>query len=208
MAIKNKDGSTYKINGPNPLMREQDIWENFNIHNMQFSEDVIQNTNKQTSPKKSKITLGKTITEKEADSKKEVVSIQSKPTPVEQPKEEPKTEINDVEKPTSINEKLANYKKTVMHCMQANAQEKFDDLYNERTVKVSYVGKFNFEAIIIQEDDMQLVFWTHLDKITKHSIVYPMNREKRWWKVTGTKNAPEGFFINCMPSQYHPNFDE
>lgn len=215
MVIKNKDGSTYRLNGPNPLMTEQDLWAGFSIHNMDFKEDTITNNNKETPRNKNKINIGKTLVENHTEQKREVISIQTQPEVVESKdteinhttEPEPSAQESEtIEKPKSVNQKLLEYKRTVMHCLQADAQEKFDDLYGERSIKVKYTNKFNFESIMILEDDMQLVFWTHLEKVTKHSIVYPMNREKRWWKVTSVKTAPEGYFINCMPSQYHPNF--
>lgn len=210
MAIKNKDGSIYRLNGPNPLMREQDLWEGFSIHNMDFKEDIITNSIKESNKNKTKINLGKTVVEKSSEQKREVVSVQSQPVVDQTEKQQAPATTNsdDIEKPKNINAKLLDYKRTVMHCLQADAQEKFDDLYGERSIKIKYIGKFNFESILILEDDMQMVFWTHLEKVTKHSVVYPMNREKRWWKVTGVKPAPEGWFINCMPSQYHPDFAE
>ena len=40
MVIKNKDGSEYKLRGPNPIMKNQNLWDNFQIHNMNFDEVI------------------------------------------------------------------------------------------------------------------------------------------------------------------------
>jgi hypothetical protein len=96
--------------------------------------------------------------------------------------------------------------KTILNCLPATVSEKLDDLYGDKSVKVTYGAKFTFEAVILDESDMNLVFWTHLDKINKFTILYPKNKEKRWWQVESTKKAPEGNFIKCFPSYSHPNF--
>lgn len=220
MVIKNKDGTVYKLKHPNPIMIEQDIWSNFEIHNMSFNEETVINPNKDAIKVKKKISIGKEVVDtKENQEKREVVSVNTvvieekpaiqPPLPITQPEVVAPQEINDptIERPPTINEKLLSYKRTIVNCLQADVKEHIDDLYGERSVKVNYKSKFTFEAIFIDEDDLNLVFWTHLEKVTKHSIIYPRNKEKRWWKVTSVKKAPEGYFINCMPSQYHPNFD-
>lgn len=217
MVIKNKDGTVYKLKHPNPIMLEQDLWSGFEIHNMNFTEDTVVNTNKDVKKVKKKIELGKEIIDSTANNeKREVVSIhsapvQENPMPAisQLPEKTTPESVEDatIERPPSINEKLLNYKRTIANCLQADFKEHIDDLYGERSTKINYKNKFTFEAIFIDEDDLNLVFWTHLNKVTKHSIIYPRNKEKRWWKVTNVKNAPEGYFISCMPSQYHPNFD-
>ena len=63
MVIKNKDGTPYTLRGPNPLMKEQDLWAEFQLHNMEFSEQVITNNNKEIVKNKSKLNLGKTVVE-------------------------------------------------------------------------------------------------------------------------------------------------
>jgi hypothetical protein len=212
MVIKNKDGTPYTLRGPNPLMKEQDLWAEFQLHNMEFSEQVITNNNKEIVKNKSKLNLGKTVVETDSNPIK-VEKVQKLPEidiPIKQEETQtPPVPVNEepVERPVSINSKLLNYKRTVINCLPAIADVHIDDLYGERSVKIKYDKKFNFEAILIEEDDFNLVFWTHLSKVTKYSVLYPKNKDKRWWKVTAIKQAPEGFFISCMPSEYHPNFD-
>ena len=48
MAIKNKDGSDYKLNGPNPHMKNQLLWDHFELHNMNFEE--VTNAIKKSQP--------------------------------------------------------------------------------------------------------------------------------------------------------------
>ena len=41
MALKNKDGSTYKLAKPNPIMKDQTLWDNekFIVHNMTWTPE-------------------------------------------------------------------------------------------------------------------------------------------------------------------------
>lgn len=211
MVIKNKNGTPYNLRGPNPIMKEQDIWDDFLLHNMNFPENVITNNNKEINQNKPKLNLGKVSVQNADDNSKQIIPAEKEIEPPVEPKQEPiiiKTNEEEVEKPTVVNAKLLNFKKTVIHCLPASTEEKIDDLYGEKTLKINYGNKFNFEAIMIREEDLSLQFWTHLEKISKYSILYPKNKEKRWWKVIEIKKAPEGFFIHCMPSEYHPNFDQ
>ena len=50
MVIKNKNGTPFTLRGPNPIMKEQSLWDDFLLHNMNFPEDVIINNNKEISP--------------------------------------------------------------------------------------------------------------------------------------------------------------
>lgn len=211
MAIKNKNGTEYKLRGPNPIMMQQDVWEDFQLHNMQFQEEIQENkANKGKSNQK--ITLGQTITLSNDTKQNQVVKL-STPEPTPQPttayvspSPTPFLEQENVLRPIKINEKLANYPKDVLHCLPAKSKIITDTLYEEKTIKISYEQNFLFEAIIMEETDFELNFWTHLQNVTKYSIIYPKNKNKRWWKVEIIKNAPEGFFVNCRPSDIHPSF--
>ena len=50
------------------------------------------------------------------------------------------------------------------------------------------------------------VFYPTGRSIQKFSIFYPKNEKKRWWQAAAIKNAPEGFFVKCVPSMNHPSF--
>jgi hypothetical protein len=39
MALYNKDGSVYKLLGPNPQMEEQETWDEFQLHNMKWDSE-------------------------------------------------------------------------------------------------------------------------------------------------------------------------
>lgn len=52
MAIKRKDGSVYKLQGPNPLMQDQSFWdgEKSVVHNFSFKEIVTSDDNLEDVP--------------------------------------------------------------------------------------------------------------------------------------------------------------
>lgn len=216
MVIKNKNGSEYKLRGPNPIMKEQDIWADFQLHNMQFHEEIRENsTNKQKVSKK--ISLGQTVVVKNEEAPVQPIKVEvPEPTPqptvikYDIPKIEP-TPIPETEviyRPKSISDKLQSYNKDILHCLPAKTKTITDSLYEEKTIKVTYGNQFLFEAIIIEETDFELLFWSHLEIIQKYSIIYPRNKNKRWWKAESVKNAPEGYFINCRPSDIQPSFEQ
>lgn len=110
MVIKNKNGTPFTLRGPNPIMKEQSLWDDFLLHNMNFPEDVIINNNKEISRNKSKLNLGKTITETKDDSNRTVIKLDSIPQIQEVKKEELVTQSpiladQDVERPNVVNEK-------------------------------------------------------------------------------------------------------
>jgi len=216
MVIKNKNGTEYKVKQPNPIMKEQEVWSDFTLHNMEFDKDLV--ANEQNAPKlqKPKLKLGieKTLKkEKEIPLPTPEVQIEENddfvipdfnkeenapdPTPV--PKD-------DILRPSKINQKLLQYKKDVMYCMLAETKENFDPLYSEKTVKINYVRTFTFENIILEQNDIQLIFWSHLDFLTKNSIVYPRDENHRWWKINSIRNAPDGRFFVCVPTSIQPSF--
>jgi vacuolar-type H+-ATPase catalytic subunit A/Vma1 len=48
--IKNKNGEEYRISKPNPLMKYQDLWSIYTLHNF-FWDETIEENKKQTSKK-------------------------------------------------------------------------------------------------------------------------------------------------------------
>jgi hypothetical protein len=215
MVIKNKDGTIYTLRGPNPVMINQDLWQDFEIHNMNFTEEHSEDTF--TNRKQSKkVNLGSTVTVQDSSPKEKIkipkieeyvkppeIKVElTTPIPI-LPKEEHDPEV---ERPVRISEKLRNYKKTILCCLPADVKEYYDKLYGEKSVKYTYGQKFTFESVVVTETDMEFVFWTHLNKIQKYSIFYPKNEKKRWWQAVAIKEAPEGVFIKCAPSMNHPSF--
>jgi hypothetical protein len=185
MAIKNKDGTVFKISGPNPLMDEQTLWDGFTKHNFEWSEEIDkENKNKVFEIKQNK----------------EDVLFEEKKIVIEEPK--------IIEKKVEVKEQknISDHKTIQCFCLPAKTIEKKDELYEETYQRVEYLDKFIFDAVVIEKADIYIKFWT-MEKITKNSIVYPKNKDKRWWKVSDQKEAPMGFIYIAMISDYTPSFE-
>jgi hypothetical protein len=222
MAIKNKDGTTYEIKKPNPLMKNQDTWDSFQTYNLKNDISVVEKLAKKFLPDE-KIIIGKTEKISNKNEKIEIIRVDAPPVPPPTemplptlpPPEFPKivkliksddVEARDIQRPNKINEKLKSFPTNVMNCLLAKLEEKIDSLYEDKSLKVRYSKEVAFEAVILEENDYELNFWTHLDYITKKSVVYPMNRDRRWWKIEDVKKAPQGYFCSCKPSDLQPSF--
>jgi hypothetical protein len=190
MAIKNKDGTVFKISGPNPLMDEQTLWDGFTKHNFEWSEEIDkENKNKVFEIKQNK----------------EDVLFEEKKIVIEEPKI---IEKKEEEKKVEVKEQknISDHKTIQCFCLPAKTIEKKDELYEETYQRVEYLDKFIFDAVVIEKADIYIKFWT-MEKITKNSIVYPKNKDKRWWKVSDQKEAPMGFIYIAMISDYTPSFE-
>ena len=184
MAIKNKDGTVFKISGPNPLMNDQTLWDGFTKHNFEWTEEI----DKENKTKSFEIKQNKE--DVEFEEKKLVVEIEE-PKIIEENKEQ---------------KKIFDHKTIQCFCLPAKIIEKKDELYEEAYQRVEYLDKFIFDTVVIEKSDIYLKFWT-MEKITKNSIVYPKNKDKRWWKVSDQKEAPMGFIHTAMVSDYTPSFE-
>jgi hypothetical protein len=179
MTIKKKDGSIYKLRGPNPLMKEQDLWDKneFILHNMKgFRQTLADNT--EVNPIASDFNHGQT-------------TVIITPKKEEEPAEE--------QMPTNV-----------FHCLPAIIRRHTDTLYNESYSTVKYDAPFTFEALVVDQSDLALQFWTSAvaaDKITEGSVVYPKNTEKRWWRVQDRAVSwAGGYLMTAMPSDFQPAF--
>ena len=149
MTIKNKDGTVFKISGPNPLMEDQTLWDSFTKHNFEWSEEIDKEN-------KAKVF--------EIKQNKEDVVFEEKKIVVEEPKEEPKI-IEEVKE----QKKISDHKTTQCFCLPAKIIEKKDELYEEAYQRIEYLDKFIFDTVLIEKEDIYIKFWT-MEKITKNSI--------------------------------------
>ena len=93
--------------------------------------------------------------------------------------------------------------KIVVNCLPGN---KKDDFYGENRGKITYGDPFTFEGIVVQADDMGLSMWSPTDKVTKGSVIFPQNREKRWWRIIRVEPDTQGWMIHGTISDYQPQF--
>lgn len=217
MTLKNKDGTVYRLKGPNPLMKEQKTWEEFRVHNMQWRSEVL--------PDSSELQAIKTdfqvrngfldeLDQAAADALKEsTIKVVETPTisvPEPTPQKITVIERKVVEPPRS--EKLdGSIPRIFIYCLPAFMEEKIDDVYGETIKTLKYNNPFSFEGVILDESDLTFKFWTQSDSFTDQilqgSIVYPKDKRKRWWRVQNVFEKTGGWVITAHPSDYQPHFD-
>lgn len=178
MTIKDKDGKPYKLSGPNPLRLSQNDWDKSYVEliNMQWNGTSV----------------------KQEQQKEQQKPIQKYTTPVEiENKASAEPPKKQVEQPS--------IKKTVFLCLPILKNVTSDDLYGINQVTTSFGKKYTFEAIIIDENDLMLSFWTSID-ISNDSIVFPRSFGKRWWKISSRQAINGGFSYSAITSDINPDF--
>lgn len=188
MPIKKLDGTPFTLRGPNPLMNQQTVKEEWCItHNLDYTEPetLIYDT-------PTKIELPKVTVEEEIP--QPVIPEESKAPPP------PPPPVKQEE------EKVATEDKSLYYCLPAIIKEVHDRTYDEVRRKLTYGEKFRFEAVPVQSGDMKSTLWTTV-VIETGSIIYSIEN-RRWWKVLRTVMQDNGgFLIECMPSSDKPSFD-
>ena len=179
MAIKKKDGGTVRFSRPNPMMKQQDLWDDgspFILHNFNYQEDII---------------------------------LQSKPKPKYQPLDEiipQEIKVPIKESIVAPEHKIRKMPKNVLlfYCLPATTVDSHDPLYSENRVSVSYGEQFTFEAVVTSSTDLAFQLWT-TKKIGRNSIIF-QPQARRWWKVEEVTQSTDGFIISCVPSSIQPSF--
>lgn len=195
MALRNKDGTLYKLEGPNPVMKDQKIWGDYTVHNMKWeSEKKADTTPKVEIPKK------ETFIE-ELERTKEVIPevIQEEIKIVETVPEV--VEIKEIVKDEN------EIEKSFIYCLPAFIKEKKDTLYNETYKTIQYGSPTSFEGVIISQTDLSIQIWTNVNGINEGSILYPKTNFKRWWRVQNKENKTGGWIIDGVISDFQPSFD-
>ena len=189
MVIKNKDGSEYKLSKPNPHMKNQLLWDSFELHNMNFEtiKELI---------KKNKVEIKEIVVE-EAEEEEEVEEEKIKAI---------EEEVKEVVK-EEIKEEIS-VKKTLIYCLPARIKIHEDILYGEVKKIITYDKKFKFEAVILNITDIGMDIWTNAVVIEKESILYPQNFDKRWWKVNNISSKFDGKILSCVLSSITPSFED
>jgi hypothetical protein len=214
MTLYNKDGSVYKLSGPNPAMETQDVWDGFTVHNMSWDTETKED-NTVVIPKKSDFDLKDNFVTELEKTKPEIkivvpktdkVPLQKAPEPPEAEKFERKTVVHEDRK-RKEEEQNPEIEKNFIHFLPATIKTKTDSLYGESHKTVQYGSPSSFEGVILVQEDFKLVVWTDVNKVTLGSILYPKTMFKRWWKVNKTEPKEGGFLIESIPSDYQPSFE-
>ena len=238
MAIKNKDGSVYKLTSPNPVRKEQKQWNDtpMVLHNFDwqgltlpdetapatsFSSDIKQlNVSSVMEPPVKPVVVEPTPVETRTPVEPEPVEVKE-PEPANEIEEikkeiaivvqETGTQPTEMEMPTysSETQKFLNDQKLLMWCSPPVITEHIDHLYGENQRSVTYTTKFSFEGVIISQNDLQMKFWAPV-KLTRNSIVFPRDTKTRKsrWWRITEIENKDGTIATCIPSDQSLNFSD
>jgi len=223
MTIKNKDGTVYKLKGPNPIASKQNHWseDEFEMHNMDWEEvdlpDATElkkfnsdfDVQEESFSEPLKVDFG---SKKKTTPEKPPERVQEKP-PEDGPKIVDKLKVER-------NEKAKN----IVDIWVLPAQiEHHPDEEPGRQYTIKYFDKKLIEAIVIFNDSLQMVFWINVDICKCGSIIYLWRnseghtlRESSWWKVDRVLDETQderlkqsgGLLHVCVPSEYTPDFSD
>jgi hypothetical protein len=225
MAIKSKDGKVYKLRGPNPMMKDQKKWDmdKLKFINMGWSNEVVVDERNPIQKFKTDfnvVDIGEElglVPNEEANTAvlkpQEFIQEIQEPPVVEEPVveepviEEPKEEsvvLNvDPHLAKMIKERGVEY-----YCAPVMGRKQHtDDLYDNSYYTMQYGDKFVFDAIVIEESDLQLQFWC-VRSVSVDSIVFRKIKTKgqRWWRVKDIEPKTGGFLCRAITSDTNPDF--
>lgn len=208
MAIKNKDGSIYTLRGPNPIFEKQDTWnkDKITLLNMRWDGIVIEDFNKNKKPGKplDGFNLSTDLDLEIADIPTEEPAPNLIKIPVKEVIVEAKPEPKKVDNKTAT---LLDQNKTMFHCLPIKKVEHKDELYDHKSYRMQFGQKHTFAGIIIEETDLQIMFWTD-HELTEQSIVYPYNKSIRCWRIDNYETKSGGYVYLGYPSDISPDWTD
>ena len=195
MVLKNKDGTPYRLQKPNPVMKNQSLWtgEKFALHNMNWAVEIKSEEN-HVEPIHSDLNIKDDFVAELSETKKE-------PEPVFERKTVVLEDAKRIEE-----EKKPDINKTFIHVLPAIMQTKIDDLYGDVIKTIKYESPTSFEGVVIQSDDLSFHVWTDSDNFGEGSVLFPKTNTKRWWRIKSKEKKADGVIIKCIPSDYQPSF--
>ena len=212
MTLRNSDGSVYKLAGPNPAMKSQNLWDGYAVHNMVWNGENAKDESKVvpiSSPLDGKETffdaLDRAKQEMLNTPKPEIKIVETDSKIVDK-----KPEIKIVEtnpEPKIVEDSTNEIEKTFIHVLPARIREKKDSLYGDVYRTIQYDKPTSFEGVIISYEDITFQVWTNTIKLGIGSILYPKFGTKRWWRVQDVQDKANGWIMTCVPSDEQPSFD-
>ena len=113
-------------------------------------------------------------------------------------------DIKKKETPAQIPQLVAD--EVDIWCLPAYYETKEDPLYGESHGILKYGSKFIFKGTIVESEDLYNTI-ACTDNITEGSVIFPKNKDKRWWRVNRKVRLPDGsYLINNLISDYQPSF--
>lgn len=223
MALYNKDGTLYRLQGPNPVMKTQTLWDNYQLHNMNWEPQTAEDSTVVV-PMQPSIKVQETFIEELQVNQPDIKVVETKNDFIEEKPAQTEikvTENKQIVEPEQIKQKSElqpapvkphiettdDIEKTYIHVLPATIRQKKDHLYGESYQTIEYGKPTSFEGVILEHSDIYLKIWTDTDIIKSGSVLYPKMQVKRWWRVQEINPKAGGFILICMPSDYQPSFD-
>jgi hypothetical protein len=215
MPIKNRDGTEYKLQGPNKIMKDQTFWNKDSIVLLNFGEW------KETVFKDQQVTTAKVLDEfmnrlspNEVTFNPEKQEVKPVEKPVEKvvqlpppppPVVKPRVEIEEIPVITK-NEKVELHKRTYW-CQPMFMKKHVDALYGDESYQPTFGRKFQFEAVPMENNTLQFIFWTQT-QLEKGSIVFEggVEHTSDWWQVQKSEEDSGGYIVTTIVSDMNPAF--
>lgn len=216
MAIKDKDGTVYKLRGPNPLVKNMADWDRTKVEliNLGYkSEIVTDERNPIKAAKENVLDIGKQLKlEVPAETRSVPVQefiqeIAEEPIVTQEPEqepEEPQPVVLEVDESAAL---LLKKRGVEYNCLPAIGTKTHEDEFYGNSYQTTIYGTaFIFDAIIVDESDLELQFWG-VRPITKGSIVYRrVKTGERWWRVDSVEPKTNGYLCIAHSSELSPDF--
>jgi hypothetical protein len=220
MAIKDKDGKVYKLRGPNPLLKSQQEWDNtkiklFNMNSRQ--EEVVEDIRNPIEKFNANVVdIGEDLKLKKKNRAKVVEPSKFMDEIREMPKEETPTVFKMPEPVVTqtvlnVDPKMARILKergAEYYCAPAIGRKNFtDDFYGSTYDVIEYGDKFIFDAVVIDQSDLELQFWC-VKPVTAQSIIYKKVKQggERWWRIKDVESKTGGWLAKAIISDSNPDF--
>jgi len=91
-------------------------------------------------------------------------------------------------------------------CLPAYYESKEDPLYGDTHAVKKYGNKFIFKGSIIEAEDLYIVISCSDDRVTEGSVIFPKNKDRRWWHISRKAKLPDGIILQGTVSDYQPSF--
>lgn len=204
MTLLDKNGKPYRaFNEPNPILKEQESLEKDELvfHNFKWNSKIekkIKNSNPPKEVEQKKIPQeSEEVNDFLTLLKQEAVALKNSLPP---------------KKETSTDNELT----ILVHCHPAIIREKKDDLYGETKKTIQYGKKFIFEALFVDNTDLEICLFTLDSQLTPGSVIYPSKYKNksdklenyRWWRISNTKSFKNGFLIYGEITDYQADFSD
>lgn len=191
MAIKNKDGSVYKLREPNKLGKTQDNIDDkqLKFHNFTWEEIhaggvgsvVRQHSDFGKIKNAGNVLVVAPTTEKVVSRPKPIEKVE--PVFKEEPaipesesvEEKPQDEFVAVKEEETPRYDIPHLKhKTMFHCLPAIQTSSSDDFYGDSWTRLQYGEKFIFPGVMLEKTDLAIQFWTTdpRQQVVERSVIY------------------------------------